>query len=71
MRRSNSRWNHPHGHLILIVLLAFGIIASGDDMVFRVVGTLVLIVTATRYGRDLANYNRDRNRNKDYAPTRR
>ncbi|WP_393081842.1 hypothetical protein [Streptomyces sp. LN704] len=51
MADKNSRWNHPHWHLVIVITLLIFLITE-DDPIKRWLLASGLTLAAIRYGRD-------------------
>lgn len=57
MADKNSRWNHPHWHLVIVIPLLIFLITE-DDPITRCLLASGLTLAAIRYGRDSARWPR-------------
>ncbi|MFG3285469.1 hypothetical protein [Streptomyces sp. NPDC048111] len=57
MADKNSRWNHPHWHLLIVIPLLIFLVTE-DNTITRCLLASALTLAAVRYGRDSAAWAR-------------
>ncbi|MCT9005056.1 hypothetical protein [Streptomyces rhizosphaerihabitans] len=60
MADKNSRWHHPHWHLVFFVMPLLIFLTIEDDRIMRFLMASSLTMAAIQYGRDSARWARDK-----------